>query len=377
LDFELSSLQISARERVTQQFAGQPTYNPDDVGARKDFWRECNHAGILGLLEAEEFGGSSSGAVATAAALEELGYLCKANGLAFGVAAQMLSVMRPIGRFGSGEQKVRLLPSLISGESVGAHCVTESEAGSDILSMGTVAEPSGSGFRLNGKKTYITNGSWADVYLVLAKTRPEHGVMGLSAFLLKPREGELVVGAPITKMGIHGAEMSEIKLVDYQADKTMLLGKVGQGFQVFREAMAFERALIPALLVGQLRRVLDRTVERAKIRKQFGQSIGRFQVIGHRIATMRTSLCACRLFLYKSAAVIDAGRRDDSLFAMTKLFVSEQCRQVAVDAMSIWGAEGFTVQRDIQESILDAIGSTIYSGTSDIMRGLIASQEGL
>lgn len=373
MDLRLTPRQVAARDEVARHFAASGEFDLSCPQEIRSFWRACGRAGIQGLPESKDHGGAEAGIVAAVVALEELGYHCRQNGLPFGLSAQIWSVTRSIARFGTPEQKTRHVPGLISGELIGANCVSEVEAGSDIFGMRTIGKQVSGGYTLQGSKTFVTNAPIADVFLIFAQTDVASGVMGLSAFLVDSGHAGLTIDRTLPKMGLQGALMGDVGLTDCVVPQGALLGRPGQGFLIFQHALGLERGLILASQLGATRRLIEQTVHRSESREQFGRPIASFQAIAHRLAAMRTRLEASRLFILKSAWLAERDKRSHEFSAMTKLFVSEQLQAIAIDAMSIWGAQGYTDAHDVQAALLDAFGSQIYSGTSDIMRNIIAS----
>jgi alkylation response protein AidB-like acyl-CoA dehydrogenase len=289
-----------------------------------------------------------------------------------------LACVVPISTHGTKEQKERYLPGLVDGTLVGMHAITEPEAGSDSFSIRTRAERVDAGWRINGTKTFISNGPEADVGVVFALTDPEKGFHGgMTGFLVERNTPGLVVGAKYEKMGLRTSPVSELLFQDMFVPDDAVIGAVGGGSAVFATAMDWERVLLVASHVGTMERLMETSIAYARTRKQFGQAIGKFQAIAHKIADMKVQLEAARLLTYQSAWRL-ANTRNASLdAAVTKLFVSESLVKTALDAVQIHGGNGFMVEYELERALRDSIGATIYSGTSEIQRNIIGRWLGL
>jgi alkylation response protein AidB-like acyl-CoA dehydrogenase len=344
--------------------------------ARAEFWREgyerCGKFGLLGLPVPTEYGGQGQNVPTTVAAMEGLGYGCPDAGLAFALSASLWTVTMPILLFGTEEQKRRWLPGLCDGSLFGANAASEPEAGSDIFGMRAKAEKRGEEWVLSGRKIWITGGPVADLYLVFASTEPGKGALGITAFLVSKETPGFHVVRDIPKLGLRTAPMGELAFDDCVLPASALLGRQGRGARIFNFALEYERGAILAPALGTMRRQLDRCIEQARKRKQFGQPIGKFQAVSHRIADMRLRLETCRYMVYgfaqKRAASTDAAMEA----AMAKLHVSECYVQNSLDAIRIFGASGYTDELGLERHLRDSVGSVLFSGTNDIQRNIIA-----
>ena len=343
----------------------------------RDAWKACARFGILGLPIPREFGGSDAGIVSTVLSMEGLGYACGDNGLIFSLNAQMWSLELPLLVFGTGEQKKRFLPSLVSGETIGVHAMTEPDSGSDAFSLKTKAELKGNGYVLNGSKLYITNAPVADLVIVFATIKPGSGFAGVSAFLVEKDSLGFNVGAPLKKMGLRTSPMGEIVLKDCEVPIENRLGKEGSGMAIFNSSMEWERSCILASAVGAMQRQLEECVEYARTRKQFGQPIGKFESISNKIADMYLRLEAARLMVYKVAWLKEQGKPAIKEAAAAKVFTSEAWVQSCLDAVQVHGAYGYMRDSGIERDLRDSVAGTIYSGTSEIQRLIIARSLGL
>ncbi len=383
MDFSLTDEQAEIRDAAAR-FAQEHLQDADDSLRRdregefsRSLWQECARFGMQGLSMPEEYGGTGRDQLSCVLAMEGLGYGCRDNGLLFSLNAQIWSVQIPILEFGSPEQKQKYLPGLIKGEIVAAHGITEPGSGSDAYSLTTRARRHGKGYRLNGSKTFVSNAPVADLFLVFATTDPAQGVLGITPFLVDRENPGLKLGPPISKMGLKTSPMSEVFLDDCQVDEDSRLGLAGGGAAVFNLAMGWERAHILASCVGTMRRQVEACVAYAQNRTQFGQPIGKFQSMSHKIAEMQLRLDSARLLLYRAAWMRDQGREAALEVALAKLHISECFLANSLDAVQIHGGYGYTAEYHFERDVRDAVGARIYSGTSEIQKNLIARELGL
>lgn len=345
---------------------------------RRDLWEACAGMGLQGLPAPEEFGGSGLDPLSCAIALEALGYGCTDHGLVFSLCAHVMSAVVPLWKFGSAEQKRRFLPGLCDGTCIGVHAMTESESGSDPFGMRSRAVKDGAGWRIKGSKTFISNGPDADVIIVFALTDPEarfHG--GVTAFLLERGTPGLSAGRKIEKMGLRTSPFGELSFDDVWVPDDAVLGGVGGGSGVFGHSMDWERTCLFAAHVGQMQRLMERTIEYARTRQSGGKPIGRYQGVSHRIADMKVRLEAARLLTYQAASKLEKTRAVTLDASIAKLFVSEALVQTAADTVQILGGYGYTTDYEVERGLRDAVAATIYSGTSDVQRNIIAGWLGL
>jgi alkylation response protein AidB-like acyl-CoA dehydrogenase len=289
----------------------------------------------------------------------------------------MWSVQQPLATLGSPVQKQRYLARLITGEIIGAHGMTEPQSGSDAYSIRTTAEKASGGYILNGSKTLITNAPVADLAIVFATANPQRGMWGLTAFLVERGAPGFELGPPIEKMGLNGAAMGEMRLENCFVPEENRLGGEGAGARVFESSMEWERSCILACQVGAMERQLEECVQRARERRQFGQPIGNFQSVSHRIADMKVRLETARLLLYQTAWRKHKGLSAIMEAAIAKLYLSEAFTASGLDAIRTFGGEGYLTGFGVERDLRDAIGGLLYSGTSDIQRNIIAHRLGL
>lgn len=382
MDFSLSEEQVQLRESVIQfarsQLNAGALERDREHAFSRELWEKCGRMGLPGLPVPEEYGGVGLDPLSTALALEALGYGCTDGGLVFSICAHLLACVVPVWRHGSEEQKRELLPALCDGRSIAVNAMTEPQSGSDAFALATRADPDGEGFRLRGTKTFCSNGPVADVAVVYASSRSENGSTGeITAFLLSRERGQFEVGQRFRKMGLRTAPMSELVFDDVVVGPEHVLGRVGAGAAIFNESMEWERACLVAVHVGVMQRLLERSVEQARTRTAFGSRIGKFQAVSHRIADMKVRLEAARLLTYRAASRLGRARDVGLDAAVAKLFVSEALLASSLDAVRVFGGYGYMEEYEVERAARDAIGSTLYSGTSDIQRNIIGKWLGL
>ena len=382
MDFALSDEQRALRDTVLR-FA-ERELNADVVERdraqtfRRDLWQQCAAIGLQGLPVPDEYGGAALDTVSTAIALEAFGNGCRDGGLVFSLCAHLLACVVPVWKHGSDAQKARYLRGLCDGTLVGAHAITEPGSGSDTFSMRTRAERVGGQWRINGTKTFVSNAPVADVAVVFAVTDAEKGFTGgITAFLLDRGVHGFTTGQKFEKMGLRTSPVGEVVLEDVVAGDDAVLGSVGGGSAVFGTAMDWERTLLVAAHVGEIERLLATTIDYARTRSQFGQKIAKFQALGHAVADMKVQLEAARLLVYRAAWRLGQSRGVTLDASIAKLFVSETLVATALKTVQLHGGYGFMVEYEVERALRDAIGSTIYSGTSEMQRNIIARWLGL
>lgn len=382
MDFALTPEQHTLREEIVR-FA-QRELN-DDLIARdraqvfnRDLWKKCGEMGLQGLPVPEEYGGSAADGLTTAIAMEALGYGCRDSGLVFSICAHLLSCVVPLWKHGNEAQKRRWLPGMCDGSLVGVHAMTEPDSGSDAYTMHTRATPDGSGWRINGTKIFITNGPVADMVIVFAVTDAEKGFHGgITAFLVEAGTAGFRTSQKIEKMGLRTSPFAELVFEDVYVGPETILGRPGAGAQQFQNSMDWERVCLFASHVGTMERLTEQSIEYARTRRQFGQPVGKFQAIQHKVADMKIRLEAARLLVRRAAAMLDKSKMVSLDAAVAKVFTSEALVQTALDAVQVHGGYGYCTEYEIERAVRDAVGSTIYSGTSEMQRQIIARFVGL
>jgi alkylation response protein AidB-like acyl-CoA dehydrogenase len=340
-------------------------------------WRKCAKFGIQGLPIQEEFGGSDADVLTVMLAMEGLGYGCRDNGLIFGINAQMWSVELPILTFGTEEQKMKYLPGLCSGELIGAHGMTEPDSGSDAYSLRTRADKVDGGYLINGTKMFVTNAPIADIAVVFATVDPSKGMSGITGFIIEKDMPGFKISRHLDKMGLRTSPMAEIIMQDCFIPEENRLGAIGAGTSIFTNSMGWERSSILGSQIGAMEYQLEICIRYARERRQFEQPIGKFQSVSNRIADMKVRLETARLLLYNVAWTKQMGKSAVLEAALAKLYLSECFVDSSLDAIRIHGGYGYMTEFEIERDLRDAIGGTIYSGTSDIQRTIIARLLGL
>ena len=381
MDFDLTVEQSVLRDEVIRFARGELNH---DVGVRESQsrfpaseWLKCAQFGIQGLPVPSKYGGQGADPLTIMVAMEALGYGCSDNGLIFSLNAQMWACEMPILHFGTDEQKRKYLPALSDGSLVAGHGMSEPGSGSDAFGLSTTVKEKGDRWVLNGSKTFVTNAPIASLFVVFATTDRKKGFAGLSAFLVERDTPGLSVGQPMAKMGLKTSPIGELFLQDCEIPAENLLGKVGGGMPVFNSSMEWERSCILASTVGAMQRQVERCIEYARGRSQFGQPIGAFQAVSHKIVDMKLRVETARCMLYRLGWLMSQGKATPLDSALVKLHLSESFVSTSLDAIQVHGGYGYMVEYELERELRDAVGSRIYSGTSEIQRNLAAAQLGL
>jgi hypothetical protein len=344
--------------------------------SRED-WRKCANFGVLAMPVPREYGGMGLGITEVIAVMEGLGYGTSDQGLLFSINAHMWTSIMPISLYGTPEQKQLYLPRLSNGEWISANAASEPEAGSDVFSMRTRAERRGDHYVLNGTKTFVTNAQVADMFVAYATIDPRLGSMGITGFLIDRKTPGIVISKPLEKMGLRTSPMAEVVFDECKVPVSNRLGREGRGVAVFESSMEWERGCILANYLGLMKRQLERSIQYAQNRKQFGKTIGKFQSVANRIVNMKVRLDTCRQLVYRIGWLKEHGKPAMLEAAVAKLHVSESLVANCQDAIQIFGGYGYMVEQQIERELRDAVGSTLYSGTTEIQRNLIARCLGL
>jgi len=334
--------------------------------------RKMGEMGLLGILTPEAYGGLGLGYLAYAVLLEEIAAADAAHATIASVTNGMPQSL--ILAHGSSAQRDRWLPRLAAGEAIGAFCLTEPHAGSDAAALRTRARRVEGGYRLDGSKAWITSGGEADVYLVLAKTDPEAGARGISAFVLERETPGLSFGAPERKLGQHAAITTSVRLDDAFVPDDQRLGEEGQGFAMAMSALDGGRVGIAAQALGIARAAFAAAARHADEREAFGRPIREFQGIGFKLADMATRIEAARLLTQRAAWLLDRGRRATKEVSMAKLAASEAAVFVCDAAVQVFGGYGYSADYPVERYLRDARVTTLYEGTSEIQRVVISRQ---
>ena len=381
MDFSWTEEQLAFRKAVVD-FAhkelNQDIIEEDRSGSfSPEKWRKCARFGIQGLPFPEEYGGSAADILTTVLAMEGLGYGCKDNGLIFAMNAQMWSVQMPIYSFGAADQKRKYLPGLCRGELIGAHGMTEPDSGSDAYSLRTTAQRVDGGYVLNGSKMFVSNAPVSDLAVVFATVNPARKMWGVTGFIVETGTPGYTISRKLDKMGLRTSPMAELVFQDCFVPEENRLGPEGAGSNIFNDSMAWERSGILASHIGAMERQLEASIQYARERQQFGQPIGKFQAVANRIVDMKVRLETARLLLYKVAWLKKMGKPAVMEAALAKLYLSESFVQSSLDAVRTFGSYGYMTEFEVERDLRDAVGGTLYSGTSDIQRNIIARLLGL
>jgi alkylation response protein AidB-like acyl-CoA dehydrogenase len=376
MDFDLTPEQQALQKAAIEFARNQLGHDMIERDAQRAFshdgWKKCAEFGVHGLPVPEEYGGSGADPITTIAVMEGLGYGCSDQGLLFSINAHMWTNSIPILKYGTEEQKRRYLPALCDGSLVGANGASEPGAGSDIFCMNTRVSKNEDGYTLMGTKIFVTNAPVADLFAVYGTLDPRLGATGICAFIVEKGASGLSVGKKMDKMGLRTSPMSELILENCRVPNSARLGREGRGAEVFNCSMAWERACILATCLGTMRRQIEKCVDYARTRKQFGQPIGKFQSVANRIVDMKLRHETARLLIYKVGWLMQRGQSADMDAAMAKLYVSESFVKSCLDAIQVHGGGGYMTELEFERELRDSVGGTLYSGTSEIQRNIIA-----
>ncbi len=343
-----------------------------------ELWKKCAEQKLTGLPVEEKYGGAGLDPVSSVLALEALGYGSDDGGLNFSVCAHLLACVVPLWKYGTEEQKKKYLPELCNGKKVAVNAMTESSSGSDVFSMKTTATKTDKGYLINGTKTFCSNGPVGDLILVYASTDESKGYYGgITGFIVDKNAKGYSVGQKYEKMGLRSSGISEVIFENVLVGEEDVLGGVGGGATVFNHSMEWERTGMAACHLGTMRKLLERAIEYAQTRNSGAEAIGKKQAVAHRIANMKVALEAGSLLTYKAAHGLEKSKENMIHAASAKLFVSEAYVTAAMDTMQIFGGNGYMTEYGIERIVRDALGSTIYSGTSDIQRNIISRLLGI
>ena len=337
-----------------------------------DMWRKFGDLGLLGITVEEEYGGSGMGYLAHCVALEEISRASASVGLSYGAHSNLC--VNQIRRKGSEEQKQKYLPKLCSGEHVGALAMSEPGAGSDVVGMKLRADKKGDRYILNGNKMWITNGPDADTYVIYAKTDPDAGPRGITAFIVERGFPGFSQAQKLDKLGMRGSNTCELVFEDCEVPEENVMGDVGKGVNVLMSGLDYERTVLSGGPVGLMQAALDIVVPYIHDRKQFGQSIGEFQLMQGKVADMYTDLNASRAYLYAVAAACDRGEDSRKDAAAVILFTAEKATQVALQAIQALGGNGYINEYATGRLLRDAKLYEIGAGTSEVRRMLIGRE---
>ena len=375
-DFDLGS-DVETLRRTVQDFAQDriapraDAIDRDNVFPR-DLWPEMGALGLLGITVDEQFGGAGLGYLEHCVAMEEISRASAAVGLSYGAHSNLC--VNQIRRNGDAEQKMKYLPKLISGEHVGALAMSEPGAGSDVVSMRTRADKRGDRYILNGSKMWITNGPVADTLVVYAKTDRTAGSRGITAFIVEKGMKGFAPAQKLDKLGMRGSDTSELVFADCEVPQENVLGAVGNGVNVLMSGLDYERVVLSAGPLGIMQACMDVVIPYVHQRQQFGQPIGRFQLVQAKLADMYVTMNAARAYVYTVAKASDKGRtsREDAAGAI--LYAAERATWMALEAIQCLGGNGYINDFPTGRLLRDAKLYEIGAGTSEIRRMLIGRE---
>ena len=336
-------------------------------------WKKFGDLGLLGITASSDYGGSDMSYLAHCIAIEEISRASASVGLSYGAFSNLC--VNQINRNGNEEQKQKYLPELCSGEKVGALAMSESGSGSDVVSMSLHAEKQGNKtYLLNGSKMWITNGPDADTLVVYAKTNPSKGSKGITAFIIEKTMTGFSTGKKLDKLGMRGSNTAELIFENCPVPEENILGNEGNGAAVLMSGLDYERVVLAAGPLGIMAAAMDVVVPYIHERKQFGKSIGEFQIMQGKIADMYTTMNACRSYVYEVAKACDRGETSRKDAAGCILYSAEKATQIALEAIQALGGNGYTNDFSAGRLLRDAKLYEIGAGTSEIRRMLIGRE---
>jgi isovaleryl-CoA dehydrogenase len=375
-DFGLGEDADMLRDSVRRFSQAKIAPRADEIDRKNEFprdlWPKLGDLGLLGITVEEKFGGAGLGYLEHCVAMEEISRASGSIGLSYGAHSNLC--VNQVRRNGSVDQKKRYLPKLISGAHVGALAMSEPGSGSDVVSMRTRADRKGTKYVLNGSKMWITNGPLADVIVVYAKTDATAGARGITAFLVEKKFKGFSTAQKLDKLGMRGSDTGEIVFQDCEVPEENVLGAVGNGVNILMSGLDYERVVLAAGPLGLMQAAIDLVIPYVHDRKQFGQSIGRFQLMQAKIADMYVGMNAAKSYVYAVAKACDEGRttREDAAGAI--LFASERATQMALEAIQALGGNGYINEFPAGRLLRDAKLYEIGAGTSEIRRMLIGRE---
>ena len=376
LDFDLGETADQLRESVADFAAAEIAPRAAEIDRSNNFpmdlWRKFGDLGLLGITVEEEYGGAAMGYLDHVVAMEEISRASASVGLSYGAHSNLC--VNQIRRNGSEAQKRKYLPKLISGEHVGALAMSEPGAGSDVVGMKTKAEKKGDRFVLNGNKMWITNGPDADMLVVYAKTDPNAGSKGITAFLIEKGMKGFSTAQKLDKLGMRGSNTCELVFRDCEVPAENVLGEVGKGVRVLMSGLDYERAVLAAGPLGIMQSCMDVVLPYVHERKQFGQPIGEFQIMQAKLADMYTTMNAAKAYVYTVAKACDRGQTTRKDAAGAILFAAEKATWMALEAIQCLGGNGYINDYATGRLLRDAKLYEIGAGTSEIRRMLIGRE---
>lgn len=380
MDFSWSKEQLELREaafEIGKSLSPGIRERDRDAVFHREGWAKLGEFGAHGLPIPVEYGGMGFDALTTVAVFEALGHGCRDAGLLFSVHAHLWTLAAAIHLFGTAEQKRKHLPALANGTRIGGNAMSEPDSGSDAFALRTTATKKGDRYVLNGSKVFVSNAPVADLLLVFATLDPALGTRGITAFLVEKGTPGFRVGRHLEKMGLRTSPMAELFFDECEIPVENRLGKEGGGANLFTQSLTLERAFILCTGVGAMQRLFETCRDYARTRKQYGQPIGKFQLVSSKVIDMRIRLETARALLYRTAWLHDQKKSIFAEAAMAKLHISDAWVASAQDALQLHGGWGYMSEIEVERELRDALGSKLHSGTSEIQRTIIAPLLGL
>ena len=376
-DYGLTEAALMIRD-TTARFADEriaplaARIDAQDWFPREELWPAMGELGLHGITVEEEFGGLGLGYLEHVVAVEEVSRASASIGLSYGAHSNLC--VNQIRRWGNSEQKSRYLPGLISGEHVGSLAMSETGAGSDVVSMKLKADKVAGGYRLNGTKFWITNAAYADTLVVYAKTAPDAGSKGITAFLVEKGTPGFSIGQKIDKLGMRGSPTTELVFDDCFVPEENVMGPVNSGVKILMSGLDYERVVLSGIQTGIIQACLDVVIPYVRERKQFGQAIGTFQLMQAKVADMYVAMQSARTYIYAVARACDAGQTTRFDAAGAILLASENAFRSAGEAVQALGGAGYTKEWPVERFLRDAKLLDIGAGTNEVRRMLIGRE---
>ena len=376
LNFDLGETADMIRETVANFAQNEIAPRAAEIDQTDTFPRDLmpkmGELGLLGITVEEEWGGTGLGYLEHCVAMEEISRASASIGLSYGAHSNLC--VNQLRRWGNDDQKTRYLPKLISGEHTGALAMSEPGAGSDVVSMKLRAEKKGDRFVLNGSKMWITNAPHADTLVVYAKTQPDAGSRGISAFLIEKDFAGFSIAQKLDKLGMRGSETGELVFEDCEVPEENVMGPLNEGVSILMSGLDYERAVLSAGPTGIMQACLDAVLPYVHDRRQFGQSIGEFQLVQGKLADMYVRMNAAKAYVYAVAKACDRGETTRKDAAGAILYAAETATQLALDSIQLLGGNGYINEYPTGRLLRDAKLYEIGAGTSEIRRWLIGRE---
>ena len=369
---EIEAVRTTVSRWAQQRLAPRAAEIDQTNAFARDLWPELGKMGLLGITADPEYGGSGMGYVAHVIAVEEVSRASASIGLSYGAHSNL--AVNQINRHGTVEQKRKYLPKLCSGEHVGALAMSEPGAGSDVVAMRLAAVKKSGGYVLNGTKMWITNGPDAETLIVYAKTDPDAGPKGITAFIVEKGFAGFSTAQKLDKLGMRGSNTCELVFDNCEVPEENVLGSVGGGAKVLMSGLDYERVVLSGGPLGIMAAVMDLVIPYVHERKQFGQAIGEFQLMQGKLADMYTTFSACRAYVYAVAAACDRGETTRKDAAGCILYSAEKATRMALEAIQTLGGNGYINDYPAGRLLRDAKLYEIGAGTSEIRRMLIGRE---